>query len=71
MINLFKSHYRAKDPESQKINPGGNGLGLYISKLIAVNLGGNLTVESTQGKGTVFYFELKLNIVYGIGNVIE
>jgi signal transduction histidine kinase len=47
MINLFKSHYKANDPESKKINPGGHGLGLYISKLIAVNLGGNLTVEST------------------------
>lgn len=47
MINLFKPYYKAKDPESKKINPGGYGLGLHISKRIAVNLGGNLNVESS------------------------
>lgn len=36
----------------------GTGMGLAISKKIIENLGGNIAVESSEGKGSVFYFSL-------------
>ena len=38
--------------------PGGNGLGLYISRRLARAMGGDLTVESTPGAGARFAFSL-------------
>lgn len=38
----------------------GNGLGLAISRNVAHLMGGDLRVESTLGKGSVFYFMLPL-----------
>ena len=40
---------------------GGTGLGLNITKSIVDLYGGTLTMESTQGKGTTFYFILPFN----------
>jgi len=39
---------------------GGSGLGLCISKTEIEAMGGKLNVESTQGKGSRFYFTLNL-----------
>lgn len=36
------------------LNPKGNGLGLYICRLICRNLGGDITVDSIQGSGCTF-----------------
>jgi CheY-like chemotaxis protein len=40
----------------------GSGLGLSIAKAYVEMLGGNIWVESEEGKGSVFYFTLPLNI---------
>jgi len=37
---------------------GGSGLGLYISRKLALAMGGDLTVESTPGEGARFTLEL-------------
>ena len=37
---------------------GGSGLGLYISRRLARAMGGELSVDSTKGKGARFVLEL-------------
>jgi PAS domain S-box-containing protein len=41
-------------------NYQGAGLGLAISKRLATLIGGNLAVESEEGKGSTFYFNIPL-----------
>lgn len=36
------------------MNPSGNGIGLYISRKICRALGGDLTVSSNVGSGSIF-----------------
>lgn len=40
---------------------GGSGLGLYISRRLAVAMGGSLTVESAKGQGARFTLELPVD----------
>jgi signal transduction histidine kinase len=42
---------------------GGTGIGLTLSKKIIEKMGGELKVESTIGKGSKFYFYLKLSTI--------
>ncbi len=50
---IFEKFYSSK----LRQNAGGTGLGLMIAKQIALRHGGDITVESRVGEGSVFYFE--------------
>lgn len=56
--NLFKSFQQANSEIN--IRYGGTGLGLKISKELALLMGGNLTFESTYGLGTEFVLEISV-----------
>jgi len=53
---VFQKLFRANNV--QKLDTDGNGLGLYISKMIIENLGGKITFQSKEDKGTVFVVSL-------------
>ena len=57
-LNIIWDKYRQVDKQHKR-NKYGTGLGLSIVKTILVNLGYKYGVESTKGKGTTFYFEIK------------
>jgi PAS domain S-box-containing protein len=52
MIALFQPFYRV--PRAAVDHPGGTGLGLAISKRISRRLGGDITVQSTPARGSIF-----------------
>ena len=53
--NLFTKFYRDHHNRAQI---GGTGLGLYLAKAIVTAHGGNIWVESKEGKGSTFSFSL-------------
>ena len=55
---IFEKFGRGRDLAGQK-SPG-VGLGLYLSRRIALTHGSDLTVDSTPGVGSVFGFELQV-----------
>ena len=53
---VFEKFYRV-DPHMMR-GVGGTGLGLYICKELVSRMGGRIWVESKDGKGSTFLFEL-------------
>jgi len=53
---LFKAFSQADSSTTRKF--GGTGLGLIISDMIAQQMGSKIQIESQQGEGSVFFFDL-------------
>lgn len=53
---IFQRFYRASNSNAQKTD--GSGLGLSMSEMLAERLGGNITFESEEGKGSTFFLRL-------------
>jgi signal transduction histidine kinase len=54
--HIFTRFYRGSN--AIRVHANGTGLGLFISKRIVEDHGGKLWFESSQGKGSSFYFTL-------------
>ncbi len=57
---LFTPFQQVDQPKS--IKTSGTGLGLYLTKKLVNLLGGNISVESEEGKGSDFYFTISKKI---------
>jgi PAS domain S-box-containing protein len=55
---IFEKFYRLDPHMSRGI--GGTGLGLYICAELVTRMGGHISVESSDGGGSIFIFELPL-----------
>lgn len=56
--HIFKRFYRLENSRNPKT--GGHGLGLYIAQELAQQLGGELFVESQEGRGSTFTLQIHL-----------
>lgn len=65
MKKLFISFTQIDSSQTRK--HGGTGLGLSISKQLVEKMGGSIWAESVKGKGSSFYFTVKL----GVGHLTE
>ena len=54
--SIFNRFEQVEDQYTK--NNGGSGLGLSISKQLVELLGGNIWVKSTEGTGSIFYFNI-------------
>jgi PAS domain S-box-containing protein len=54
---IFRKFYRGADAET-RIGQGGTGLGLFIARSLVTAMGGRIWVESREGEGSTFAFEL-------------
>lgn len=52
--DIFRMFYRGSEKSS------GSGLGLYIAKEAATRIGGNISVQSSAGKGAIFTVKIRL-----------
>ena len=55
---IFERFRQVESSNSRKY--GGNGLGLAISKSLVEMMGGEIWLESDQGKGSTFYFTIPI-----------
>jgi len=56
MPDLFQKYYRS---HKSRVQIGGTGLGLYLSKALVNAHGGNIWVRSKEGEGSIFTFTLQ------------
>jgi CheY-like chemotaxis protein len=63
IARIFEPFEQADSSTSRRY--GGTGLGLTISRRLAVLMGGTLTVQSQEGKGAEFFFRLPLKAIDG------
>lgn len=61
---LFKAFSQVDASTTRKY--GGTGLGLYLTKRFSEMLGGDITVESQEGKGTTFTIIIPIHCVKGV-----
>ena len=59
MARLFQPFMQADSSTSRKF--GGTGLGLAISQRLSEMLGGQITIDSTPGRGSTFAFHVNLD----------
>jgi len=60
---LFKAFSQADASTTRKF--GGTGLGLIISDMVVQKMGGKIRVESVEGKGSIFFFDLTADTEHG------
>jgi two-component system sensor histidine kinase VicK len=64
---IFQKMFRASNVTTT--NTEGNGLGLYIAKMVVEQCGGRIWFETKEGAGTTFYFTLPIKgVPYHEGN---
>jgi PAS domain S-box-containing protein len=56
---IFRKFYRGTDAES-RAGSGGTGLGLFIARGLVTAMGGRIWVDSREGEGSTFAFELPI-----------
>lgn len=67
---IFAMYYQVKDQHGGKPATG-TGIGLAVSKRLAQNMGGDIQVSSTQGKGSCFTLTVIAPSVDEVGNGLD
>ena len=59
---MFTKFFKTESQENKKLNPNGNGLGLYISRKICLCMGGDLKCQSQLQMGTTMQMTFKVSL---------